>query len=116
VIAVIGVTGFSRVLTLSVDSTDKLTFGRVALAVYGSPVAWLWPVARWLKVAPPAGWTLTKRLPEEPAQMCLIRKAYAQRYFAQSFRTGHHQVAGSLQTPSHHVGMWRLANSQFELP
>ena len=47
--------------------------------------------------------------------MCLIRKAYAQGYFAQRFRTGHHQVAGSLQTPSHHVGMWRLADSQFEL-
>jgi hypothetical protein len=48
--------------------------------------------------------------------MCLIGKANAQRYFAQWFRTGHHQVAGFLQTPSHHVCMWRLANSQFELP
>src|SRR6202011_478008 len=46
--------------------------------------------------------------------MCLIRKAHAQGYFAQWFRTGHQQVAGSLQTPSHHVGMWRLADSQFE--
>src|SRR6202051_4556625 len=48
--------------------------------------------------------------------MCLIRKAHAQGYFAQWFRTGHHQVAGSLQAPSHHVGMWRLADSQFEFP
>src|SRR6202795_2315252 len=47
--------------------------------------------------------------------MCLIRKAYAQGYSTQWFRTGDHQVAGSLQTPSHHVGMWRLANCQFEL-
>src|SRR3984885_14320032 len=46
--------------------------------------------------------------------MCVIRKAYAQGYFAQWFRTGHHQVAGSLQPPSHHIGMWRLADSQFE--
>jgi hypothetical protein len=46
--------------------------------------------------------------------MCVIRKAYAQGYFAQWFRTGYHQVAGSLQTPSHHVGMWRLADSQFK--
>src|ERR1700692_1557585 len=46
--------------------------------------------------------------------MCVIRKAYAQGYFAQWFRTGHHQVACSLQTLSHHVGMWRLADSQFE--
>jgi hypothetical protein len=59
---------------------------------------------------------LTKGLSEEPAEMCLIRKAYAQGYFAQWFLTGHHQVAGSLQTPSHHEGMWRLANSQFEFP
>src|SRR5882757_2180414 len=47
--------------------------------------------------------------------MCLVRKACAQRYFAEAFRTGHHQMAGSFQTPSHHVGMWRLANRQFEL-
>src|SRR5258706_15227990 len=47
--------------------------------------------------------------------MCLIRKAYAQGYFTQRCPTGDHQVAGSLQTPFHHVGMWRLANSQFEL-
>jgi hypothetical protein len=46
--------------------------------------------------------------------MCLIRKADAQGYFTQRCRTGHHQVAGSLQAPSHHVGMWRLADSQFE--
>jgi hypothetical protein len=46
--------------------------------------------------------------------MCLIRKAHAQGYFAQWFRTGHHQMRGSLQTPSHYIGMWRLANSQFE--
>src|ERR1700693_1354669 len=46
--------------------------------------------------------------------MCVIRKAYTQGYFAQWFRTGHQQVAGSLQTPSHHVGMWRIADSQFE--
>jgi hypothetical protein len=48
--------------------------------------------------------------------MRLIRKANAQGYFAQRCRAGHHQVAGSLQTPSHHVGVWRLANSQFEFP
>jgi hypothetical protein len=30
--------------------------------------------------------------------------------------TGDPQVAGSLQTPSHRVGMWRLADSQLELP
>src|ERR1700719_4150545 len=48
--------------------------------------------------------------------MCLIRKAYAQGYFTQRCRTGHHQVAGSLQTPSHHVAMRRLANSEFEFP
>jgi hypothetical protein len=48
--------------------------------------------------------------------MCLIRKANAQGYFAQWFRTGHHQMAGSLQTPLHNVGMWRVANSEFELP
>jgi hypothetical protein len=46
--------------------------------------------------------------------MCLIRKAYAQGYFTQRYRTGDHQVARSLQTPSHHVGMWRLSSSQFE--
>src|SRR5450755_92830 len=62
-------------------------------------------------LAAPAGRTLTKGRPEEPAQMRLIRKANAQGYFAQWFRTGHHQVAGSLQTPLHHVGMWRLAES-----
>src|ERR1700753_1934245 len=48
--------------------------------------------------------------------MCLIRKAYAQGYFTQRCRTGHHKVAGSLQTPSHHVGMWWLAHSQFKFP
>src|SRR5882757_2866243 len=47
--------------------------------------------------------------------MCLIRKAHAQGYLTQRCRTGDHQVAGSLQTPSHHKGMWRLANSEFEL-
>ena len=48
--------------------------------------------------------------------MGLIRKAHAQGYFTQCCRTGHHQVAGSLQAPSHYVGMWRLADSQFEFP
>src|SRR5450755_5156945 len=47
--------------------------------------------------------------------MCLICKAYAQGYFTQRGRTGHHQVAGFLKTSSHYVGMWRLANSHFEL-
>src|SRR5580698_1731521 len=47
--------------------------------------------------------------------MCLIGKADAQGYFAQRFGTGHHQMAGSLQTPSHHIGMWRLTNRQLEL-
>src|ERR1700722_5249641 len=46
--------------------------------------------------------------------MGLIRKTYAQGYFTQRCRTGYHQVAGSLQAPSHHVGMWRLADSQFK--
>src|SRR3954454_17719252 len=48
--------------------------------------------------------------------MRLIGKAYAQGYFAQRRRAGHHQVAGSLQAPSHHVGMRRLPNGQLELP
>src|SRR5882757_3800604 len=48
--------------------------------------------------------------------MCLIRKAYAQGDFTQRCRTCYHQVAGFLQTPSHHIGMLRLANSQFEFP
>jgi hypothetical protein len=47
--------------------------------------------------------------------MGLIRKAYAQGYFAQWFGTGDHQVAGSLQTPSHDIGMGRLADGQLEL-
>src|ERR1700744_154161 len=47
--------------------------------------------------------------------MRLIGKADAQGYFTQRFGTGHHQVAGSLQPPSHHIGVWRLANSQLEL-
>jgi hypothetical protein len=46
--------------------------------------------------------------------MCLIRKAHTQGYFTQGCRTGHHQVAGSLQALFHHIGMWRLADSQFE--
>src|ERR1700730_8609526 len=48
--------------------------------------------------------------------MCLIRKADAQGNLTQGCRTCYHQVAGFLQTPSHHIGMWRLANSQFEFP
>src|ERR1700733_8817139 len=46
--------------------------------------------------------------------MGLIRKTYAQGYFTQRCHTGYHQVAGSLQAPSHHVGMWRLADGQFK--
>ena len=67
-------------------------------------------------LASPVGRTSTKGLPEESAQMGLIRKANAQGYFAQWLRAGHHQVAGSLQTPSHHVGMRRIANGKFEFP
>src|ERR1700730_11438638 len=48
--------------------------------------------------------------------MCLIRKADAQGNLTQGCRTCYHQVAGFLQTPSHHIGMWRLANSQLEFP
>src|SRR6266478_3500647 len=65
-------------------------------------------------LAAPGGRTLTKSRPEQPAQMRLIRKPHTQRYLAQGCRAGHHEVAGSLQTPSHHVGMRRLANGEFE--
>ncbi len=34
-------------------------------------------------LAAPAGRTLTKGRPEQPAQMCLIRKAHTQRYLTQ---------------------------------
>jgi hypothetical protein len=59
---------------------------------------------------------LTEGLSKEPGEMSLIRKAHAQGYFTQGCRTGHHQVTGSLHAPSHHIGMWRLANSEFEFP
>jgi hypothetical protein len=72
--------------------------------------------ARDSALASPVGRTLTKGLSEEPGQMCLIRKSYAQGYFPQRCPTGHHQVTGSLQALSYHVGVWRLANSQFEFP
>src|ERR1700752_5237194 len=46
--------------------------------------------------------------------MRLIRKTRTQRYLAQGCCAGHHEVAGSLQTPSHQVGVRRLANGEFE--
>jgi hypothetical protein len=48
--------------------------------------------------------------------MCLVRKANAQGYLAQRCRAGHHQMGCSLQTSADNEGMWRLADSQFELP
>jgi hypothetical protein len=38
---------------------------------------------RLLVFASPTGWTLPNGLPEQSAQMCLIRKSNAQRDFAQ---------------------------------
>jgi hypothetical protein len=46
--------------------------------------------------------------------MRLIRKTRTQRYLTQGCCAGHHEVAGSIQTFSHHVGMRRLANGEFE--
>src|ERR1700739_4686165 len=48
--------------------------------------------------------------------MRLIRKAHSQGYLTQRCRTCHHQVAGFFQAASHDVGMWRLADRQFEFP
>src|SRR5882724_3777513 len=56
------------------------------------------PISGWpssasaLKFAPPAGWTLTKRLPEKPGQMCWIGEADAYGYFAQRCRACDHQM------------------------
>jgi hypothetical protein len=67
-----------------------------------------------LKVAPPAGWTLTKRPPEEPAQVCLIGKAGAQSYFGQRSRAGHHQMTGPLQPSPHDVSVRCFSEGLFE--
>src|SRR5271169_3875596 len=68
------------------------------------------------QVAPPAGWTLTKRLPEQPAQMCLIGKADAQGYFAQRCRAGNHQMTRPRQPSPHHVSVRWFSEGFFEGP
>src|SRR6185295_6725583 len=68
------------------------------------------------KVAPPVGWTLTKRLREEPTQMCLIGKANAQGYFAQRCRAGNHQMTRPLQPSPHHVSVRWFSENLFEGP
>jgi hypothetical protein len=59
---------------------------------------------------------LTKRLPEEPAQMCLIGKADALGYFAQRCRAGNHQMTRPFQPSPHHVSVRWFSERSFEGP
>ena len=79
-------------------------------------IEWSSSSVRALKVAPPAGWALTKRPSEEPGQTCLIGKADAQGYFAQRCRTGNHQMTRPLQPSPHHVSVWWFSEGLFEGP
>ena len=57
-----------------------------------------------------------QRLPEEPAQMCLIGKADAQGYFNQRCRAGNHQMTRPLQPSPHHVSVRCFSEGLFEGP
>jgi hypothetical protein len=59
---------------------------------------------------------LTKRLPEEPAQMCLIGKADALGYFAQRCRAADQQLTRPFQPHPHHVSVRRFSEDLLEGP